>query len=661
MPEVYTRKTLEEIPNELAERNQFVVWRWEKRNGKSTKVPYSSSSHKRADTTDPNTWGSFRTALRTVRRNPKHYAGLGFVFSIDDQFAAIDLDHCRDPETGAISEWAVEGLKAFRGAYIEISPSGTGLHIICRGHAPNRNNRRDGIEAYSSQRFFTLTGNTLRAAPKQLSNCQDAIDDLVRKYFQFTKEPTIPAPLATTVALEDKELLDKARGARSSKGEEFIALYDQGDISTFPSHSEARFALLRHLAFWTCWELERIARLYESSALYRMPGYHKKWARLWRTECQNAIAATPRAYRQEAKPATEEGGELAHIIAALKVQAARMAWEGRSGPTDRHVYDALLDMAARYGTPAKRGVIVSADVRTLALNAGTSRQTAMKSLHRLREDRDLIRLSRRSNGYKAAVYLLKYPAPAKLTTIPCVHYGQLYRNLRNRGPDPVHEYDKNGRKLPVGRRYLLSRLGKLPALILEKVAGSSGRGMSLTELAGALGRGAYDLARPRKVFGPDGPERPSGPIPKLLEAGLITQDACGLYHVPSDLEERLQIELAASGCDDARKRDADRYDDERYAFRHRDEHLPDDAPSVEDMGAKRRERVHLALEAFCREGSGPQIVLHTYLDGDTEFEYVVRSVAYSYRAPGSSKASELSLWQQAVEDACQLYIGEVSE
>ena len=91
MPEVYTRKTLEEIPNELAERNQFVVWRWEKRNGKSTKVPYSSSSHKRADTTDPNTWGSFRTALRTVRRNPKHYAGLGFVFSIDDQFAAIDL------------------------------------------------------------------------------------------------------------------------------------------------------------------------------------------------------------------------------------------------------------------------------------------------------------------------------------------------------------------------------------------------------------------------------------------------------------------------------------------------------------------------------------------------------------------------------------------
>jgi len=119
--------------------------------------------------------------------------------------------------------------------------------------------------------------------------------------------------------------------------------------------------------------------------------------------------------------------------------------------------------------------------------------------------------------------------------------------------------------------------------------------------------------------------------------------------------------LAASGCDDARKRDADRYDDERYAFRHRDEHLPDDAPSVEDMGAKRRERVHLALEAFCREGSGPQIVLHTYLDGDTEFEYVVRSVAYSYRAPGSSKASELSLWQQAVEDACQLYIGEVSE
>ncbi|MGG5818731.1 hypothetical protein [Falsiroseomonas sp. HW251] len=44
--------------------------------------------------------------------------------------AAIDLDACRDPDTGVIEPWAQALLDRFPGAYCETSPSGTGLHLL---------------------------------------------------------------------------------------------------------------------------------------------------------------------------------------------------------------------------------------------------------------------------------------------------------------------------------------------------------------------------------------------------------------------------------------------------------------------------------------------------------------------------------------------------
>lgn len=55
---------------------------------------------------------------------------VGFVFTRDDPFVGIDLDHCRDPETGKIKPWALE-IVAKLNSYSEVSPSGTGLHIHC--------------------------------------------------------------------------------------------------------------------------------------------------------------------------------------------------------------------------------------------------------------------------------------------------------------------------------------------------------------------------------------------------------------------------------------------------------------------------------------------------------------------------------------------------
>jgi putative DNA primase/helicase len=146
----------ENIPEEIRRRNQFVVWKFEERDGKDTKIPYIAGSVGKASTTDSLTWRSFEDAVQALKTG--RYDGVGFVFSSGDPYAGVDLDDCRDTETGELEEWAENVVNAF-GGYTEISPSGKGVHIIVRGKAPNK--KRGKVEAYSSERFFTMTGRVL--------------------------------------------------------------------------------------------------------------------------------------------------------------------------------------------------------------------------------------------------------------------------------------------------------------------------------------------------------------------------------------------------------------------------------------------------------------------------------------------------------------------
>ena len=143
------------IPKELTERPQWVVWKLEERDGKPTKVPYSPWTGEHASATNLMTWSSFDGAL--VIYHSGDYDGIGFVFSSGDPFVGVDLDDCRNPETGEIEEWAQACMERFPDAYVEASPSGTGVHIITRGR--RREGKRKGrVEMYGQERFFTVTG-----------------------------------------------------------------------------------------------------------------------------------------------------------------------------------------------------------------------------------------------------------------------------------------------------------------------------------------------------------------------------------------------------------------------------------------------------------------------------------------------------------------------
>lgn len=148
------RVRVENIPSELKARAQWVNWRLEEQAGK---VPYSPRSGRRASSTDLTTWATFEEAQERL----SNYDGLGFVFSSGDPYAGVDLDSCVDTETGQVAGWALEIARDLAG-YIELSPSGTGLHIIVQAKLQNR--RRGRIEAYSQERYFTITGHVLEVA-----------------------------------------------------------------------------------------------------------------------------------------------------------------------------------------------------------------------------------------------------------------------------------------------------------------------------------------------------------------------------------------------------------------------------------------------------------------------------------------------------------------
>jgi hypothetical protein len=113
----------------LIERPQWAVWRWTRlSNGRWQKPPFQALDPRRhASTKDPDTWSDYTTALATVQAGKAD--GISFVMTAADPLAAIDLDHCRDPDTHSIDVWAQNFLDVARHSYSEVTPSGEGCRI----------------------------------------------------------------------------------------------------------------------------------------------------------------------------------------------------------------------------------------------------------------------------------------------------------------------------------------------------------------------------------------------------------------------------------------------------------------------------------------------------------------------------------------------------
>ena len=95
---------LDRVPAAIRESTRAVVWHYEERDGKLTKVPdVPSDPSRRASVTDPSTWDSFSVARDAVEDGKADGAG----FVLGDGWVGVDLDKCRDPETGIIEPSAL--------------------------------------------------------------------------------------------------------------------------------------------------------------------------------------------------------------------------------------------------------------------------------------------------------------------------------------------------------------------------------------------------------------------------------------------------------------------------------------------------------------------------------------------------------------------------
>lgn len=250
---------LENIPAELKQVKRWVCWVG------ADKTPKNPRTGGNAMSNNPDTWGSFDDAVRAC----EHYRfdGLGFMFA--PPYFGVDLDHCLD-DLDFCDEF-VETLQS----YSEISKSGTGIHIICRGELPQGARRRGGVEMYSSGRYFIFTGDVYNNKYRDVVDCTETIKILHSKYLP-SSVPKTEARQSKPVNLDDQEVIDKAIASRN--GQLFNLLYTGQWQGIYPSQSEADMALCNMLAFWTGRNATQMDRLFRSSKLYRNKWDQKRGA-----------------------------------------------------------------------------------------------------------------------------------------------------------------------------------------------------------------------------------------------------------------------------------------------------------------------------------------------------------------------------------------------
>jgi hypothetical protein len=166
--------------NALRKRPQWVIWKFTWHGKRWSKAPFRCDDPERhASSTDSSTWSRYKDAVVAAA----HADGISFVLTPDDPFAAVDIDHVRDPVTGAIEGWAQRLLDQASRSYIEVSPSGTGLRIWGKadGEKIHRQFNFDGcaLELFRhTHKILTVTGIQLGTS-KTLGNIDALLDRAV--------------------------------------------------------------------------------------------------------------------------------------------------------------------------------------------------------------------------------------------------------------------------------------------------------------------------------------------------------------------------------------------------------------------------------------------------------------------------------------------------
>jgi len=272
-----------EIPEALRRLPQWVVWRkWpDPERNRLRKRPYSPHTHLPTGHSPAHRheWTSYEQACRVLAQESRlggSFDGLGFVFTAEDPFCALDLDHCIDDQ-GQIDPYAAYQVRRLA-SYTEITVSGQGLHIIIQGRLPGTGRHpSDGmIEIYDRERYFTMSGKRWPGTPSVIAPRQTEIDDLWWQLAPPAPQTTAHSPTSAAAGAPhfvtrpektDEQILTLLR--RSALGPAFSALHDLGDLGRYAGNrSSADLGLANMIAFYTG-DPTQVERIMRGSCLVR--------------------------------------------------------------------------------------------------------------------------------------------------------------------------------------------------------------------------------------------------------------------------------------------------------------------------------------------------------------------------------------------------------
>ncbi|HET8695558.1 MAG TPA: VapE domain-containing protein [Aquabacterium sp.] len=219
------------FPAELTTRQQWLVWRFVHKPGqkKPSKMPYYANGNLRGWPNGKPSDGNPTDKQPQVEQghdlDRAHlvtydqalaaadfhgFDGVGFAFLPGDGLIGIDLDVYDDPEKRARADAILAACKS----WAEVSPSGSGLHIIVKGETETFKHNGIGIEVFCGRQFFTMTGNHIAGTPdtiepiapdvlaklqRTVQNAKDA-DKAAKAAAQPSAPPPAPAAANATPA-----------------------------------------------------------------------------------------------------------------------------------------------------------------------------------------------------------------------------------------------------------------------------------------------------------------------------------------------------------------------------------------------------------------------------------------------------------------------------
>jgi len=245
---------------------------------------------------DPTATTTFEIASTLAAQCGPNY-GIGFFFKKEDPLFFLDIDNCLQGDQW--SPTAIDIINKLPGAAVEVSQSGTGLHIFgSYSAAPDHSckNTQLDLELYTSGRFVALTGD--RVVGDVATDCTQTLASVVAQYYppkqhqnngNMSEDWTTEAVPEYTGPEDDAELIKRALNTKSASSafggsSSFKDLWEANEEVLGKSYpdaggrpydaSSADQALAQHLAFWTGNNCERILKIMKESKLCR-----DKWER----------------------------------------------------------------------------------------------------------------------------------------------------------------------------------------------------------------------------------------------------------------------------------------------------------------------------------------------------------------------------------------------